>query len=248
MGVPRFHCAVPLDPTQVGAEIALPDAVAHHAVRVLRLAEGDALVLFDGTGGEYRGTLAAVDRHGARVRVDGFDPVDRESTLAVTLVQAIIAADAMEIALRKAVELGAAAVVPVFAARSQGSPAGDKAGKRLAHWRQIAVAACEQCGRNHVPPVASPTTFAEWLQRFDAASAPALMLVPGGGRSLAAAAAVVAPRSVLIGPEGGWTDEEIARANASGVATVHLGRRVLRSETATIAALATINAIAGDAR
>lgn len=248
MGAPRFHWAMPLDPAQIGAELTLPDAVAHHALRVLRLAEGDALVLFDGTGGEYRGTLVAADRRGARVRVQGFDPVDRESPLAVTLVQAIIAADAMEIAIRKAVELGAAAIAPILAARSQGSLAGDKAGKRLAHWRQIAVAACEQCGRNQIPPVASPTTFAEWLRRFDAASGPAFLLGPGGGRSLAAAAADVAPRSVLIGPEGGWTDEEIARATASGIATFHLGRRVLRAETATIAALATINAVAGDAR
>lgn len=248
MATPRFFCATPIGPAGIGAELALPDAAAHHAVRVLRLDEGDALVLFDGAGGEYHATLVAANRRGARVRVQGFDPVERESPLSITLVQAIIAMDPMEIALRKAVELGVAAIVPVRAARSQAAPAGDRAEKRLAHWRQIAVAACEQCGRNRVPPVAPPVSFADWLQRFGAASAPALILGPGGERSLAAAAAALAPRSVLIGPEGGWTDEEVARARARGITTVHLGRRVLRAETATIAALATINAVAGDAR
>ncbi|MEO5699652.1 MAG: 16S rRNA (uracil(1498)-N(3))-methyltransferase [Casimicrobiaceae bacterium] len=161
MAAPRFYVAG-LGPDLVGAEYTLPDAVAHHAVRVNRLGPGDALVLFDGSGGEYAGTLVVADRRAARARIDAFDPVERESPLDVVLVQTIIANDAMDYAVRKAVELGVSEIAPVTSSRSAPLPAGERADRRLAHWRQVAIAACEQCGRNRVPPVRAPVDLGEF--------------------------------------------------------------------------------------
>jgi 16S rRNA (uracil1498-N3)-methyltransferase len=141
-----------------------------------------------------------------------------------------------------AVELGAAAIGPIVAARSNAS-GGARNDKRLAHWRQIAIAACEQCGRNRIPPVEAPLALAEWLSRAKAG----VVLAPGASRSLAALARERAVDSVLVGPEGGFTDAELALADRNGVARAHLGARILRAETAAAAALATINAVAVDA-
>jgi 16S rRNA (uracil1498-N3)-methyltransferase len=245
MAPSRFFLPTALDGSCIGRDVPLPDAVAHHALRVLRLGDGAPIVLFDGHGGEYAASLVAAGKRDARARVERFDAVERESATAVTLVQAIIAVDPMEIVVRKAVELGAAAIAPVIAARSQGSGANDK---RLAHWRAIAVAACEQCGRNRVPPVAAPVPFAEWLRTAAGDAGVRVLLGPGARRSLAVSVVGADRATLMIGPEGGWTDAEIDAAVACGVEVAHLGPRVLRAETAAIAALATINALAGDAR
>jgi 16S rRNA (uracil1498-N3)-methyltransferase len=220
----------------------LPDSVAHHATRVLRLAEGAAVTLFSGDGGEYAATLVRIDKRGATARIEAFDAVEREASLAPTLVMAVIATDPMDFAMRKAVELGAAAIVPVIAARSQGAGA-QKADQRLAHWRQIAVAACEQCGRNRVPPVHAVLPLREWVAARDPVGAKAAMLVPGAVQSLAALAHDPALREVIVGPEGGFTDDEVANMLAAGLLPAHLGTRVLRAETAALAALATLNAV-----
>ncbi len=240
---PRFFVDVPL---AAGVTARLPAAVAHHASRVLRLAADDAVTLFDGTGGEYAATIARIDRDRVDVTIAAFVDVERESTRPLTLVQAIVATDAMDWALRKAVELGAARVVPVVAARSNVARGGERLDKRLAHWRQIAVAACEQCGRNRIPPVDAPVPLAQWLER-DGDAACRAMLAPGASRSLASLARDSDVAAVIVGPEGGFTDAELALANRCGVVRVHLGPRVLRAETAAAAALATIAAVAGDA-
>jgi len=132
MAAPRFHTPVALAPADVGREIALPDTLAHHAVRVLRLVAGDAITLFTGAGGEFAATIVRVDKRGATVRIAGFDPVERESPFVLTLAQAIAANDAMDYAVRKAVELGAAAIAPVVTARSAPLPAGARGDRRLA--------------------------------------------------------------------------------------------------------------------
>jgi len=241
---PRFF--VPdLAPTEVGREIDLPEGVAHHALRVLRLPDGEDVVLFDGHGGEYAATLVVAGKRDARALLGRFDPVERESPNFVTLVQAVIASDPMEFVVRKAVELGAAAIQPVFAARSQGPLASEK---RLAHWRAVAIAACEQCGRNRVPPIAGPVPFAEWLRRDPEAATTRVLLGPGAQRSLVSVARRAVRLSLLIGPEGGWTRDEVDAASGRGALVAHMGPRVLRVETAAIAALATANAVAGDAR
>jgi len=243
VSAPRFF--VPGVAADIGVEIALPDGVAHHATRVLRLAAGAPLVLFGGDGGEYAATLSKIDKRGATVRIERFDPVERESPLALTLVMAIIAADPMDVAVRKAVELGAIAIAPVIAARSQRIAGAAKTDKRLLHWQQIAIAGCEQCGRNRVPVVEPPAPFGQWLASRDP-SAGAVMLVPGAASSLPVVARTLRLRHVLVGPEGGFTDDEVAQALANGIQAAHLGPRVLRAETAAIAALATLNAAAGD--
>ena len=243
MGAPRFFVDGTLASASAGIELALPERVAHHALRVLRLAAGDAIVLFDGTGGEYRATIARVGKRDALVRIDGFDPVRREQDLVVTLVQAICASDTMDTIVRHAVELGASAIQPVVSERGARFPAGAQGGKRLAHWRQVSVSACEQCGRNEVPSVADPVSLPQWLSSardgivLDA-SAPATLATLSAKKSV----------DVLVGPEGGLTDTELAHASRAGLCAVRLGPRILRADTAALCALATVNLSWGDFR
>ncbi len=211
MRVPRFFVDTRLDQGAVGREIPLPEAVAHHACRVLRRAAGDALTLFDGQGGEYAATLTRVDRRGAWAHLQRFDALERESPLPLTLVLGIAATDAMDYAVRKAVELGAAAIRPVVTTRGARMPTGERGEKRHAHWRQIAVAACEQCGRNRVPPVREAISLAQWLAGRDS-TRPGYMLAPEATESLARTAAPAGEIDVAIGPEGGWTADELIAA------------------------------------
>jgi 16S rRNA (uracil1498-N3)-methyltransferase len=243
MNAPRFF--VTDTALAVGTEAQLPPAAAHHATRVLRLAIGDPITLFDGRGGEYPARLLHIDQRGARVGIEGFSAVEREAGIAVTLAMSVIATDSMDIAVRKAVELGAARIEPVAAARSQGSARGERSSRRVEHWRQIAQAACEQCGRNRIPPVADIVALETWLEGAGAADA---MLAPAATEALVQRVAASVPRAIVVGPEGGFTDPELALAQRRGVTLVHMGARVLRAETAAIAALAIVNAVAGDAR
>ena len=184
MASPRFFAAMPLQHGDVGRELALPEPVAHHALRVLRLAVGDSMTLFTGDGGEYAATLTRAGKRDAWARVDAFVPEERESTLAVTLVQALVKSDAMDAIVRHAVELGAAAVQPVVTTRSARFPEGAQGTGRLAHWRQIVVAACEQCGRNRVPVVREVVPLRVWLDAR-AAGTSGIVLDPEATRGLA---------------------------------------------------------------
>jgi 16S rRNA (uracil1498-N3)-methyltransferase len=245
MGVARFFVPFSLSSAAVGTTMALPPVVAHHAVRVARLSVGDALTLFDGTGGEYAAQIVAADRHGAQVRIAAFDALDRESPLALTLAQAIAANDAMDYAVRKAVELGIASIQPLITERSAPLPDGERGAKRLTHWRQVAIAACEQCGRNRVPEVREPQPLSAWLGGWQGMG---LVLVPDATSSLATLAAPVHPFALLIGPEGGLTDREVKAACARGFVAMRFGPRVLRTETAAVAVLAALQAAWGDLR
>ena len=227
---------------EAGAEYALPEASARHVGQALRMRVGDALTLFTGAGGEYETAIERIDRRGVFVRVRRHVAVERENAHPVALAQAVIAADMMDFVVRKAVELGVAAIVPVQAARSQGMPA-ERAARRGTHWRKIAIAACEQCGRNRVPPVHDVVALAPWL----ASRAPGegIVLDAGARQPLSRLAVPPVPAAVLSGPEGGFTDEELQAARDHGFVAVHLGPRILRAETASIAALAALNALAG---
>ena len=247
MAVPRFHCPAALDASAVGSEFVLPDAVAHHALRVLRVAQGERVTLFTGGGGEFAATLIKAGKREAVVHIDGFDPVERESALAVTLVQGIAASDAMDHAVRRAVELGAAAIQPVLTARSARMPDGERGDKRHAHWRQVVVAACEQCGRNRIPDLRDMTTLGRWLEQRTG-EAQRWVLSPHADLAIAQARAPHGALDLLVGPEGGFAADEVALAQAAGVTAVRLGPRVLRTETAALAALAAINALWGDFR
>jgi len=245
VSAPRFYVAPHEATLASGVELALPAGVARHALQVLRLRAGDAMVLFDGRGGEYPATLLASGKE-ARASVGTHVDVERETPHATTLVQGVVAADVMDWIVRKAVELGARAIQPVVAARSQRAPA-ERLDRRTTRWQQIAVAACEQCGRNRIAYVEPIVPLSEWLARRSDLTDAAL-LHPGASTSLPALARVAVPSMVIIGPEGGFDDAELRAAIARGARVAHLGARVLRAETAALAALATINALAGDAR
>ncbi|HEX6137837.1 MAG TPA: 16S rRNA (uracil(1498)-N(3))-methyltransferase [Casimicrobiaceae bacterium] len=243
---PRIFVGADAHALAPGAHYRLPPQAARHVAQVLRLRTGQALRLFTGGGGEYAATIERVERREVVLRIGRHDAIERESAWAITLVQSLIAADMMDWIVRKAVELGVAAIVPVQAARSQAVPP-ERAMRRVEHWRQVAIAACEQCGRNRVPEILPAVAFAEWVES-SAALADAAMLDPAADRSLAACAGARPPRIIAVGPEGGFTAEELRDACARGATPAHLGRRVLRAETAALAALATLGAIAGDAR
>jgi len=247
MATPRFFVPDLPGRPEAGAELVLPAAAAHHALRVLRLGVGDAITLFTGEGGEMAATIRRADKREAMVTIDRVDPVERESPLAVTLVQAIAANDAMDYAVRKAVEMGVAAIAPVVSARGARFPDGERGDKRLAHWRQIAVAACEQCGRNRVPAVAVPQDFSAWLGQRDSARR-GVMFAPDAALTLPALLPPDGALDVLIGPEGGFNGRECERAEAAGITAVRLGPRILRTETAGTAALGAIHLLWGDFR
>jgi 16S rRNA (uracil1498-N3)-methyltransferase len=242
---PRFFVSLELTPASVGQTVELPAAAAHHAVRVARLGLGDPLTLFNGAGGEYAATLTRTERSAVFVRVDSCTLVERESPLPITLAQAIAANDAMDYAVRKAVELGVAAIQPLVTERSAPLPTGERGDRRLAHWNGIAVAACEQCGRNRVPSIAAPAPWRDWLAAW---KGDGIVLVPGAATSFAALPPPSSPIALAIGPEGGFSDREIDAARTTGMRTVSFGPRVLRTETAAAAALAAMQTLWGDLR
>jgi len=235
-----------------GGEIALPADVAAHVVRVLRLRAGEALTLFDGRGGEYAGTLLEAggrDRP-PRVAVGAHAPVERESPLVLTLLQGVARGERMDLIVQKATELGAARLVPLATERGVVRLDEHGAGKRVAHWRAVAIAACEQCGRNRLPRIDPVTPFeriADSVRGLALAAGPRLLLDPLAQRPLAAALSPGATAAtLLVGPEGGLTHQELEQARIAGFEAVRLGPRVLRTETAPLAALAVLQALAGD--
>lgn len=243
MSTPRFYCREPLAP---GARLDLPEPVARHAVRVLRLPPGAEIVLFDGRGGEYPAHIEHIERDRVSVSLGAWVERECESPLAITLVQAVQAADKMDFTIQKAVELGVAHVVPVESRRSVVRLSGDRAGKRVAHWQGVAAAACEQCGRNRVPIIAPLESVEQWLAR-PADGACRLMLAPGADIALTDLPATDKVQ-LLIGAEGGLDPREVEAARTAGFIAVRLGPRVLRTETAGLAALSTLQALWGDFR
>ena len=243
MNSPRFYCREPLSP---GAHVDLPEPVARHAVRVLRLPPGAAIVLFDGRGGEYAATIERIERDRVVAAIGGWSDVERESALAMTLVQAIQAGDKMDYTIQKAVELGVRHIVPVDSRRSVVRLAGDRAGKRVAHWQGVAASACEQCGRNQVPLVAPLERLENWLAR-PAPGVLRLMLAPGAAVALTALPACLEVQ-LLVGAEGGLDPLEVMAAAQAGFQAVSLGPRILRTETAGLAAMAALQTLWGDFR
>ncbi|MBI5910083.1 MAG: 16S rRNA (uracil(1498)-N(3))-methyltransferase [Betaproteobacteria bacterium] len=237
----RLYCDLPLSP---GAEIVLPEAAARHALKVLRLQVGDTLTLFNGAGGEYRASLVAVSKREARVRLLEFHAAERESPLEITLALGISAGERMDYSLQKATELGVSAIQPLVTERSVVKLAGERADKRLQHWQHVVIAACEQCGRNRVPAVAPVQKFYAYLAAVER-NQRRLLLSPDAATPLKRvppAASVV----LLVGAEGGLAPAECEAAEASGFEPVSLGPRILRTETAPVAALAVLQALWGD--
>jgi 16S rRNA (uracil1498-N3)-methyltransferase len=243
MPTPRIHCELKLGP---GAQFALAPEAAQHVAKALRLKAGDALVVFDGRGGEYDAAIQRIDRDRVDVKVGALRAAERESVLALGLVQGLPEADKMDWILQKSVELGVAWVQPVVCERSVVRLSGERAARREAHWQRVAVAACEQCGRNRVPELKPTLAFRDWAAQ--PSQAERWMLAPGATESLAARPPPAGPVELLVGPEGGLSERELDIAATIGFAALSLGPRVLRAETAPLAALATVQALWGDFR
>ncbi len=244
--MPRFHCPTELAP---GAEIDLPPGAARH-VQVLRLQPGDAITLFhgsqDGPGGEFDATVLRMGRSDVRVQVGAHHAIEREAPRAVHLLAGITANERMDWLVEKAAELGVASITPLVAERSVLKLKGERAEKKLAHWQAVAVAACEQCGRNRVPVVHGAVDLAAWVRAqaqppgSPGAAQRLLLSLRVGTVPLHTAAAGDGPLVFLSGPEGGLSAAEEDLALQHGFAPVTLGARVLRAETAPLAALAAL--------
>lgn len=232
-------------PLNAGQTVTLPPAVAHHAERVLRMRVGDAVVLFNGRGGEHAGRIDALGKIG-RVRLETWQAIEREAPLAITLVQALPAADKMDWIVQKAVELGVTGIVPVVSSRSVVRLSGERAAKRIDHLRQIAIAACEQCGRNRLPEIADLQPLPHYLAQPRAEAALPLVLALTAEKRLADLPQPDGGIVLLVGPEGGLTDDEVVAARSVGFMPVGIGPRILRTETAGLAAIAALQARWGD--
>ena len=241
--VPRIFVETELHPR---SRLTLPDDAAHHAARVLRLREGDAMVLFDGRGGEYEARLSLPGRGRVVAETGVRHDIERESPLAVTLLQAVSSSEKMDFTIQKAVELGVAAIQPVLGAKSVVRLSAEREEKKLARWRRVAIAACEQCGRNRLPPVREAMSIEAYCRAPGEASL-RLLLSPKGKIGLRDVTQQIEPVvTIAAGPEAGFSAAEEQLLERAGFVAVRLGQRILRTETAALAALAALNAIAGD--
>jgi 16S rRNA (uracil1498-N3)-methyltransferase len=228
-----------------GTQIALVGNAASHVTRVLRLRVGQVLTLFNGRGGEH---AASIDKaHGGEVTVSVGEhaAIERESPFPVTLAQGISRGERMDLVVQKATELGVSRLVPLLTERSVVRLDAQQADRKFNHWRAVAIAACEQCGRNRLPDVALPTQFRDFLRQAPEGGT-RLLLSPEATRRIEDVPRPERGATVLIGPEGGLSEEEQQDAQASGFTAVRLGPRILRTETAAIAAITLLQREFGD--
>jgi len=238
---PRLHVAAPLIP---GASLELPEDAARHAVQVLRLRLGEALVLFNGQGGEFAGRIASITKKSVTVAVGAFAAAEREPPIELRLVQGLSSGERMDLTVQKSVELGVHSIQPVEAEKSVVRLSGERAESRRSHWQRVAIAACEQCGRNRIPEILPILPLARYVAPVEGVK---LVLAPDAKDRLARALGG-RPTSIVIavGPESGFSEAEERSLVAGGFRPVTLGPRILRTESAAPAALAVINALAGD--
>ena len=239
--MPRFYVDFALSPDSV---VELPDNVVRH-LNVLRVKNTEEIVLFNGNGKAYPALPEVLEKRRASVRILREEATDNESPLNITLVQAVSAAERMDFTLQKSVELGVAEIRPVISERCVVRLNGERAEKRVARWQEIVVSACEQSGRNIVPKVLPLTTYAQALQQLPQETTKLLMSL-----NRAQKLSDVRPQSgnvvFMVGPEGGWTEKEEQQAFDAGFQSVTLGKRVLRTETASLAAIAAMQTLWGD--
>ena len=244
MAAARFFIDAPLI---TGSRIELPPPIAHHAARVLRLRDGAPMVLFNGRGGEFSATLS-IAGHQAHATVGAHAPIERESPLAVTLVQSWIAADRLDWLVEKTVELGVASIIVAPAARSVVRLTDHRARGRVQKLRDIAIAACAQCGRNQIPTIESAGSLERALQSALSDAAIGVLLLPSASLGVTAASLSSRRIALAVGPEGGFDDAEIALAQRLGYQGHRLGPRILRTETAGVVGLAALQSTLGDLR
>lgn len=242
MRVTRAYVDLPL---QVGQRVPLPDSAAAHLLRVLRLRAGDACVLFNGDGHDYPARVLRADKRGGEAEIVERSAVERESPLRIVLVQGIARGEKMDWILQKATELGVDAIVPVASERSEVKLDAQRADKRHAHWRSVVISACEQSARARIPEVAAPVAFADALAALPA-DALRLMLDPAAQRGIGTLPGPIAQAVIAIGPEGGFSPGDRVLLTAHGFGGLRLGPRILRSETAGLAAIAALQSRFGD--
>ena len=238
--MPRFYLPAPLAPHTT---FSLPDNIVRH-IHVLRLNTGDNITLFNGTGSDFDATLQEIGKRHAECHITAQRQPENESLLAITLVQAISSGERMDFTLQKSVELGVRAICPIISERCVVRLSGERADKRVQRWQDIVIAACEQSGRSIVPTVLPVVSFSDYLRQMP----PELHLMMSLRRATTLRDIAPAPQTLrlMIGPEGGWTPAEEQAAQAAGVHAITLGKRVLRTETASLAAMAAMQVLWGD--
>jgi 16S rRNA (uracil1498-N3)-methyltransferase len=243
MRTTRIHIDQPLP---LSAEMALPSQAAEHVARVLRMNPGDEITVFNGDGYDYAATLVAVGKRDVVVRIDGRESVANESPLHLTLAQGVARGEKMDLIVQKATELGVARIVPLFTERSEVKLDPSRAEKRLLHWRAVAASACEQSGRVRVPDVMPAQPLQTWLENLVDDDTQRLALLPEGTLRARDVHFGASRGLLVVGPEGGLGDRDVATLREAGFQGLRLGPRILRTETAGLAALAALQALHGD--
>src|SRR5581483_453099 len=226
-----------------GVTVALPEAVEHHLTSVLRMRAGEAFVIFNGEGGEFDATLDAIIKKSLTARIAAHRDVDRESPLSVTLARCVSKGERMDYTVQKAAELGATEIVPLTSTNSVVKLDAERWEKKLEHWRGVIVSAAEQSGRTRVPMLHPVTPIAQWIAQ---AQGTKIILAIGATQSLRSMKKPDGPIALLAGPEGDFSADELRAARSAGFESIGMGPRILRTETAGIAALAAIQALWGD--
>lgn len=239
----RIHVDQPL---AVNLTLALPGQAGEHVARVLRLAEGDPITLFNGDGNDYPAQIQAVGKREVTVQVQAAQPVDNESPLRLTLAQGVARGEKMDLIVQKATELGVARIVPLLTERSEVKLDPARAEKRLAHWRAVAASACEQSGRARLPEITPTLPLEAWLRGLTDEGALRLALLPEGAQRPGELRFAPAGGLLVVGPEGGLGQRDTAALADAGFTGLKLGPRILRTETAGLAALAALQALHGD--
>lgn len=244
MRIPRIYIQEPL---ASGNTVTLDKPASNHVSRVLRMRSGDPLILFNGEGGEYRAIVAQTDRNHTTATLESFSPDNTESPLSIILAQGISRGERMDYTIQKSVELGIHAITPLFTERSVVQLQGERLAKKQQHWQAIAISACEQSGRTRIPQIHVPRKFSDWLHD-SILEGPGLVLAPDASQAIGTLPQPAHPVTLLAGPEGGLTQEEISLAQGRGFAGVRIGPRILRTETASLAACAALQTLWGDYR
>ncbi|MBV1913813.1 MAG: 16S rRNA (uracil(1498)-N(3))-methyltransferase [Pseudomonadales bacterium] len=240
MRIPRVYTFQPLE---VGSTVALEPPVSRYLMQSLRKTEGAQVEIFNGNGAQYFANIISSSKSAVTIRIESEDQVSRESPLSIHIGLAISKGDRMDYGIRKIIELGGNQITPLITQRCEVRLSKERSEKRLKHWRGIVISACEQCGRNRIPEVNEPVALDQWLASVDAQAK--LIFQPGGNINLADRPR---PESValLVGPEGGFDDQEVVQAEQAGFDRVALGPRILRTETAPLAAISVLQYLWGD--
>ena len=239
----RFYTPSPL---ALGASVQLSESAAAHATRALRLNVGDDVILFNGDCFNYSCTLTDIKKNSVTAMVNSAAEVHNESPLNITLIQAISSGDRMDFTIQKAVELGVKNIQPISSKRSVVKLSAERAEKRTEHWQNIAISACEQSGRAYVPKVLAPTSLEQWLSKNPSATNTRILLNPIGAVRLTEITKPTGEIQLLIGAEGGLSQEEIGLASSHHFQSIVLGPRILRTETAALTAIAAMQLAWGD--